>query len=309
VLTIGFYDGVHLGHRRTIGRALGAAHSSGHDLIVVTFDRHPSEVVRSHRAPKLLCDLTQRLELFASLGVDATFVIEFDEPAAQRTPAKFIQEVLVDQLGAAEIIVGWDFRFGAGREGDIAVLTDAGQHLGFTVSGVTLGEADGEVISSTRIRSLVAAGDVAEAARLLGRVHELRGTVVHGDGRGGADLGFPTVNLAVDPRFQLPRDGVYAGWYRDAEHTARPAAISVGRRPTFYDDAEPLVEAHLLEFEGDLYGRTARVSFLERLRGDERFDSAEALITQMLADVEVTRTLCATLAEQAPTGLEGSQDA
>jgi len=304
VLTIGFYDGVHLGHRRTIGRALDDARAAGRQLVVVTFDRHPTELLRPDRAPKLLTDLTQRLELFASIGVDATYVIPFDEATATQAPEAFITELLVTQLGCAAVVVGSDFRFGAERRGDVAMLAVAGRTAGFDVDGIVLGESDGEVISSTRIRTLVANGDVAAAAGLLGRVHELRGTVAHGDGRGGTELGYPTVNLAVDERLQLPGDGVYAGWYRDAEHRAQPAAISVGRRPTFLESADPLVEAYVLDFDGDLYGRTARVSFLERLRGEERFESIEALVAQMGRDVEATRVACATGAGWAPDGLE-----
>ena len=304
VLTIGVYDGVHLGHRRTIGRALAAAKSEGRELVVVTFDRHPTEVVHPDRAPRMLTDLTQRLELLADIGVHAAFVLPFDEAAASQPPEEFVEEILVGHLGCGELLVGDDFRFGAQRRGDVTLLKAEGQRLGFDVVGVTLGEADGEVISSTRIRALLAAGEVASAASLLGHAYELRGEVVHGDGRGGPELGYPTVNLGVDSRRQLPGDGVYAGWYREAEHQARPAAISVGRRPTFYEDAQPLVEAFLLDFEGDLYGRTARVSFLERLRGEVRFDSVEALIAQMGRDVEATRRACEASSDLAPRGLE-----
>jgi riboflavin kinase/FMN adenylyltransferase len=302
VLTIGFFDGVHLGHRRTIGRAIAEAREEGRELVVVTFDRHPSEIARPDRAPKLLTDLTQRLELLAEMGVDAAFVIAFDAQAAAQSAEGFIDEVLVAQLGCAKVIVGENFRFGANRSGDVTLLREAGAHLGFVVEDVSLGAEDGEPISSTRIRSLLVDGDVAGAAALLGRLHELRGTVVHGEGRGGTGLGYPTANLEIDARLALPADGVYAGWYRDELLGAMPAAISVGRRPTFLEGAEPIVEAHLLDFSGDLYGRTGRVSFLERLRGEVRFAGASELIAQMAIDCEHAGALCAGAASRAPGG-------
>jgi len=300
ILTIGFFDGVHLGHQRTIERAIDDARAKGLDLIVITFDRHPAEVARPDRAPKLLTDLTQRLELLAELGVDASYVLAFDEAAAAQSAGDFIETVLVKQLGCAKVIVGENFRFGAKRAGDVAVLREAGERLGFVVEGVSLGQDRGEVISSTRIRSLLASGDVEGARRLLGRVHEVRGPVVHGDGRGGVELGCPTANLELDGRLALPGDGVYAGWYRDEFIGVMPAAISVGRRPTFLENAEPIVEAHVIGFSGDLYGREARVSFLDRLRGEERFDSIEALIAQMDRDVEEAQVRCAEGSEFAP---------
>ena len=292
VLSIGVYDGVHAGHRRTIAHAADVAERKDLDLIVVTFEPHPAEILRPDRAPKMLTDLTQRLEIFDSLGVDAVYVIAFDAETAAQTPESFIEDLLVRHLGCAEVIVGDDFRFGAQRAGDVALLRREGQRFGYEVSGVTLGEAEGGVISSTRIRAEVSAGRVGEAAQLLTRCHELRGVVVHGDGRGGSELGYPTANLELSPRLCLPGDGVYAGWYRDDVLGTWPAAISVGRRPTFLEGADPLVEAHLLDFEGDLYTREARVSFGAWLRGEERFDSVEALIEQMDEDCAVARAFC-----------------
>jgi riboflavin kinase/FMN adenylyltransferase len=302
VVTVGFYDGLHLGHRRTIGLALDEARRAGLPLIVVTFDRHPAELLRPEAAPKLLTDLGQRLELLAEAGVDACYVIEFDEDAAAQSAETFIDEVLVSRLGCAELAVGEDFRFGAQRSGDIELLRRAGERAGFRLRAVSLGEAGGQVISATRIRGLVAEGDVAGAATLLGRVHELRGVVARGEGRGGSELGFPTANLEVDPRLALPGDGVYAGWYRDEERGPLPAAISVGRRPTFLEGAEPLIEAYLLDFSGDLYGREARVSFLERLRGEVRFGSAGELVSQMELDVAAAARLLAAAPNLAPGG-------
>jgi riboflavin kinase/FMN adenylyltransferase len=300
VLTIGFFDGVHLGHQRTIGQAIDEARARDLALIVVTFDRHPAEVARPEHAPSLLTDLAQRLELLEALGVDAVYVLEFDEAAAAQLPQDFIAQVLVAQLGCAKVIVGENFRFGAKRSGDVELLRLEGERLGFDVEGVALGQEDGKPISSTRIRALLADGDVTGARQLLGRVHELRGPVVHGDGRGGIELGCPTANLELDARLALPSDGVYAGWYRDEVLGPIPAAISVGRRPTFLEAADPIVEAHVIGFEGDLYGREAKVSFLERLRGEERFESVEALVAQMQLDVAHAAEACAASPELAP---------
>jgi riboflavin kinase/FMN adenylyltransferase len=197
-------------------------------------------------------------------------------------------------VGARLVVVGEDFHFGHGRRGNVALLRQLGAELGFDVVGVGLEAQGGDAVSSTRIRHLLAEGDVAGAAALLGRPHELRGPVVHGDGRGAKDLGFPTANLAVPEEMALPGEGIYAGWYRRPGGDVFGAAISVGHRPTFYGRAErPLVEAHLLDFDGDLYGEPARVSFAERLRPERRFETIEALVTQMTADVADTRAVLA----------------
>jgi len=306
VVTIGVYDGVHLGHRHTLGRVVDAAQRSGRTPVVATFDRHPAEVVRPQSTPKMLTDLTQRLELFKSLGIQAVGVIPFNDETATEAPEEFIDSVLVRQLDAREVIVGEDFHFGKGRRGNVALLEAEGRRHGFEVTGVSLDAVQGEVVSSTRIRALVAAGDVLSAARFLGRVHELRGPISHGDGRGGPELGVPTANMHVEASMAVPAVGIYAGWYRDDEIGAHPAAISVGRRPTFYESAEPLIEAHLIGFEGDLYGRTARISFLERLRDEEHFDDLDALIAQMRRDIAVASDKCAEAADQAPGAEQGS---
>lgn len=292
VVTIGVYDGVHLGHRRTLSAVVEDAHSDGLRAVVATFDRHPAAVLRPDRAPLLLSDLEQRLEILAELGVDVTCVIPFDARRAEESAEDFVADVIVDLLGAARVVVGEDFRFGRDRRGDVGLLAAEGERLGFSVEGVELGRSSDEVISSTRIRALLATGDVAGASRLLGRLHELRGEIGHGDGRGGPELGFPTANLSVEPGMAVPAAGIYAGWYAEAGMEPWPAAISVGRRPTFYVEGETLIEAHLIGFAGDLYGHRAHVSFLERLRDEERYDSVEALVAQMRLDVEAAAELC-----------------
>jgi riboflavin kinase/FMN adenylyltransferase len=289
-VTIGAYDGVHLGHRALLRDLEERAHAAGLSTVVVTFDQHPAMVVRPESAPRQLTDLDQKLELLADCGIDRTLVIPFDLARAEESAAAFVKEVLVDSLGARLVVVGEDFHFGHRRQGNVALLRELGAVYGFEVVGVGL-TGDGETaVSSTRIRSLVAAGDVATAAGLLGRAHEVRGTVVHGDGRGGPELGFPTANLQIAQEIALPADGIYAGYYTRPGGPVHQAAISVGRRPTFYPPgaAPVLVEAYLLDFSGDLYDEPGRVSFVCRLRDEKQFDSVGDLIAQLHDDVAAT---------------------
>jgi riboflavin kinase / FMN adenylyltransferase len=294
-VSIGAYDGVHLGHRALLRDLSARAEAAGLSTVVVTFDRHPAGVVRPESAPPQLTDLEQKLELLAACGVDRTYVVAFDENRANESAEDFVKEVLVDQLNARLVVVGEDFHFGHGRKGNVALLTKLGQEYGFEVIGARL-TGDSEPVSSTRIRTLVAQGAVVGAAALLGRPHEVRGEVVRGDGRGGPELGFPTANLAVADDIALPADGMYAGYFTRPDGSAHPAAVYVGRRPTFYEPgtASVLVEAYLLHFDGDLYGEHGRVSFIGRLRGDQKFETVEALIAQMHLDAaEAERVLSA----------------
>lgn len=288
-VSIGAYDGVHLGHRALIARTRQEAARLGCGSAVVTFDRHPATVVRPASAPRLLTDVDQKLELLAATGVDVVAVVHFDADRAGEDPSHFVSEVLVDLLRARAVVVGADFHFGRGRSGDVGMLGALGARLGFSVTGFDLvGEGD-EPISSTRIRGLIARGDVTSAALLLGRPHQVRGTVGHGDAR-GRDLGFPTANVAVPAEIALPADGVYAAWYRTPDGEGHPACVSIGRRPTFYREGGPqLLEAYLLDFAGDLYGQPAKVDLVSRQRGQERYESVDALVAQMHADVAETR--------------------
>jgi riboflavin kinase / FMN adenylyltransferase len=291
-VTIGAYDGVHLGHRYLLSRLQTLAAERGLQNAVVTFDRHPATVVRPESAPPVLTDLDQKLELLADSGVDLTLVVPFDLARADESAEDFVSEVLVGALGSRLVVVGEDFHFGHGRKGNVDLLRELGSVQGFDVEGVRLAGDRQEAISSTRIRRLVAAGDVAGAAALLGRPHQVRGVVVHRDGRGRAELGFPTANVAVPAEIALPGLGIYAGRYARPGGEEYQAAISVGRRPTFYDHPDgspPLVEAYLLDFDDDLYDEAARVSFVERLRGEERFERVEDLVAQMHRDVEAAR--------------------
>lgn len=298
-VTIGTYDGVHLGHRRLLARLRAEADAFGVPSAVVTFDRHPATVIRPESAPLLLTDTEQKLELLAACGVDLTVVMPFDAGRANESAEEFVDRVLLRTLGAKVIVVGEDFHFGHGRKGDIALLRTLGAIRGFGVVGVALAGSAGNAgdvaaaVSSTRIRALVAAGDVAAAAGLLARPHEVRGEVVHGDGRGASQLGLPTANVAVEEGIAVPAIGIYAGWCRRADGSQHPAAISVGLRPTFAEPAGPapvpLVEAHLIGFDGELYGERVGIAFVERLRDERRFDRIEDLVEQMWADVAETR--------------------
>ena len=297
VVTIGAYDGVHLGHRAVIARVRAMAADLGCGSAVVTFDRHPATVVRPESAPKLLTDLEQKLELLGRTGLDHAVVLRFDEERSRESAEDFVREVLVGCLRARAVVVGHDFHFGHRRRGNVLLLQEMGALLGFDVLGVSLVADDhgGEVISSTRIRQLLSAGDVAGAAGLLGRPYEVRGTVARGDGRGGRQLGYPTANVTVPDEILLPAEGIYAGWYERPTSEVYPAAISVGRRPTFHDaaSATPVLEAYLLDFEGDLYGERGRVRFATRLRDEERFESVDGLVRQMAVDVEAAREVLA----------------
>ncbi len=296
-VTIGAYDGVHIGHRAVIGAVRERATRAGLPTTVITFDRHPAMVVRPESAPRLLCDLDQKLELLASTGVERTVVIRFDEDRAAELPANFVGNVLVDALDARLVVVGSDFHFGSKRLGNVALLQELGGTLGFTVEGFDLVDEHGkpvdasglERVSSTGIRARLSRGDLSTANRWLGRPHEVRGVVAHGDAR-GRTLGFPTANVSVPGEILLPADGIYAGLFERPDGSVHRAALSLGRRPTFYQQAHAsLLECFLLDFDGDLYDEHVKVRFVRRLRGEKRFDSERALIAQMHDDVAATR--------------------
>lgn len=299
VVTIGAFDGVHLGHRALVRIVHELAAARGLEAGLVTFDRHPAEVVRPESAPKLLTTLDQKLELLESTGLlDLVLLVTFDEQRREEQAADFVREVLVDALGAKVVVVGADFHFGRNRGGNVPLLQHMGSELGFEVIGLGLvaapdgGGAAGEEppYSSTRVRALLAAGDVEEAAVILARPHALQGVVEQGDRR-GRDLGFPTANVAVPDRMCAPADGVYAGTFVAADGVERLAALSVGSRPTFYEQGARLLEAYVLDFEGDLYGQAVEVRFHARIRNQEVFDSEEALSIRMRGDVEAVRAL------------------
>ncbi|MGA3362040.1 MAG: bifunctional riboflavin kinase/FAD synthetase [Solirubrobacteraceae bacterium] len=273
-VAVGTFDGVHLGHREVI---------AGADT-VLTFEPHPVAIVAPAHMPKLLTTLERKAELIAELGVEEMIVIRFDAAFALRSAAEFVDEVLVGRLDARSVAVGENFRFGAGAQGDAAMLAADGR---FDARVVALREVDGEIVSSSRIRSLIAAGEVAHAAVLLGEDYELRGPVVAGDRR-GRELGFPTANMVPPEGLACPGHGVYA-----CLANGLPAAVNIGVRPTFGSGRAELIEAYLIDFDGDLYGTQLRLRFLARLRGERRFETVEALVQEMHRDVAAARVICA----------------
>jgi riboflavin kinase / FMN adenylyltransferase len=272
-VAIGTFDGVHLGHREVI---------RGSDT-VLTFDPHPLAVIHPEATPKLLNPFSVKRDLIAGLGVDELVVIPFDRDFAGRTAEQFAEDVLVARLGAARVSVGENFRFGRGAKGDPAFLRSRPE---FETRVVPLVEVAGETVSSSHIRGLVAAGDVKLAAEFLGGPFLFEGKVVSGDLR-GRELGIPTANIVPDDALVSPGHGVYAAWAHGF-----PAAVNVGVRPTFETGRGLLVEAHLIGFEGDLYGEELRIAFIERMRGEKRFDSVDQLVEQMRLDVEQAREIC-----------------
>jgi riboflavin kinase/FMN adenylyltransferase len=274
-VAIGTFDGVHVGHRAVI---------DGADT-VLTFEPHPLRILNPEAAPKLIMPFEIKRDVIDGLGVDELVVIPFDEEFTRIEAEDFIDGVLVERLGAAQVSVGENFRFGARARGDPKMLAAHGE---FETRVVPLVEVDGETVSSTRIRALISAGEVDGATRCLGAPFLYEGEVAEGDRRGGRELGFPTANLVPDDSLAVPGHGVYAGFANGA-----PAAINVGVRPMFDTGRGLLIEAHLIDFDGDLYGRQLRVAFIERLRGEKRFRSVGDLIAQIHRDVEEARELCA----------------
>jgi riboflavin kinase/FMN adenylyltransferase len=291
VVTIGVFDGVHRGHQATLGHAVKRAHDLGLQSVVMTFDPHPSEVVRPGSHPAVLTEPVRKAELIEQLGVDALCVVPFTPAFSQLSPEEFVHDVLVEALHAAVVVVGDNFRFGHKAAGDVALLERLGRSFGFTVEEAPLVAADGLVFSSTYIRSCVDAGDVRAAAAALGRPHRLGGVVVRGDQR-GREIGFPTANLMVHRYAAVPADGVYAAWLiRGGERAGRhPASVSIGTNPTF-SGRERRVEAYVLDFAGDLYGERVSLDFVAHLREQRVYEGIEPLVAQIREDVEETRAL------------------
>jgi riboflavin kinase/FMN adenylyltransferase len=289
VVVLGNFDGVHLGHRAVLRRGVEEAHGRSVPLIAATFDPHPRAVLWPGREPKLLTTLELRREELKRQGTEEVYAIRFDLALSRKSPEEFVRNVLVGELGAGTVVVGENFRFGHRAAGDFDDLRRLMREAGGEAYAVSLEGANGEAeITSTRIRELVAAGDVEGAARLLGRPYVLRGEVVEGDRR-GRQLGFPTANVLPDPAVVVPARGVYAGFVRfDGEEYA--ACTNIGVAPTFAR-AESRVEAHLLDFAGDLYGKTVDVGFVRRIREEKRFSGVEELRAQISRDVEEARKI------------------
>ena len=296
IVTIGAFDGLHIGHRTVIGAVIDEARASDRRSALVTFDRHPASLVRPESAPKLLSTQEHKMELLAQTGIDAVAVIAFDEKQAAEAPEAFVERVLVGCLRVGTIVVGEDFHFGRGRSGNVELLRRLGLEHGFEVRPVELVGKEGSTTSSTAIRAAIARGDVAEANAMLGRPFEVHGIVRRGDAR-GRTIGFPTANVETSTIYAQPAEGVYAAWYvRDlpgGSSVVLPAAVNVGRRPTFYDDApHTVIEAHIIDGKDlDLYDEQARLQFVERLRAERKFDSLDELKEQLQHDIAHARRL------------------
>lgn len=291
-VTIGTFDGVHLGHRALIAKTISEAQRLGTASVVVTWDRHPLMTLRPEAAPRLLSSPQRKLELLEATGIDHVAVLPFTEELSHLSPEDFVDRVLVQGLEARAIYVGEGWRFGHKRAGDMDLLQKLGSENGFEAAPVDLADEDGDTVSSSRIRDAVAAGHMNVARRLLGRPFDIDGLVVGGDKR-GTGLGFPTANIECAPHLAYPSRGVYAGKARVGDSWFG-AAINIGVNPTFGGDPEvtPVrVEAFILDFEGDLYGQTLRVEFHQRLRDEMRFSSVDDLVAQMHRDVEATRSI------------------
>ncbi|HUG52423.1 MAG TPA: bifunctional riboflavin kinase/FAD synthetase [Vicinamibacteria bacterium] len=287
-VSVGNFDGVHRGHQALVAQAVADARASGGTAVVLTFDPHPSRVLAPERAPATITTLGQKAELVGRLGVDRLAVLPFTLELADRTAEDFARRVLHDALKAKTVVVGAGFRFGCGRQGDVALLRRLGQELGFDVHGLQPVTYQDAPISSSRIREAIARGEVGGAAEMLGRLFFIDGQVVRGLGR-GRTLGVPTANIAPANE-TLPGNGVYACWVRIGGPGGdwQPAVANVGRRPTF-GGAETTCEAHLLDVEKDLYNQPARLAFQARLRHEQAFGSAQALVEQIRRDVAEAR--------------------
>lgn len=289
-VALGTFDGVHLGHRAVVRAAVAAAARHDATACAATFHPRPVTVLRPGTPSNTLAGVALRTRLLLEAGADEVALLRFDRGLAELDAERFVRDVLVERLGTVAVAVGRDFRFGSDRAGDVALLERLGAEHGFAVEAIELLGQDGERISSSRIRGLIAEGRVDEAAQLLGRPPSVEGTVQHGDKR-GREIGFPTANLGVVPGQQLPAEGVYAGWALVPPGESRhPAAISVGRNPHFGDVDDLRIEAHLLDYAGDeLYGTPLRLEFVSMLRAQEVYDGVEALIAQIGRDVAETR--------------------
>lgn len=291
VVTIGNFDGVHLGHRAILARVRQRARDLGGQAVAVTFDPHPLKLLRPEMKLPLLNTPEQKLNLLASCGLDAVVVLPFTRKFAALPARDFVIQYFCERLKVREVVIGHDYCFGRGREGNIDLLKAMGADLGFTVQVVWAVEADGAVVSSSLIRALLRLGKVAEAGRLLGRPYGVAGPVVRGQGRGGKLLGVPTANIRSVNEL-LPASGIYAVRVRRGPEIL-PGVANIGTCPTFDNGCDSSLEVHLLEFNGDLYGEELEVDFVGRLREERRFPSVEALAAQIHADIATARKILA----------------
>ena len=302
-VTIGNFDGVHLGHRALIQRVIDQARDMGLPSVVITFEPHPLSVVMGKEAPPLLMPLQQKLECLADMGIDLALVMPFSRETANLTPEEFANQILVGCLNTRSLVVGYDYAFGKGRKGNAALLSELGQEHGFSVEEFPAVYISGDVVSSTRIRAMLRLGDVSEARRLLGRPYSVEGIIAHGMNRGGKLLGFPTANLQLEDRLLPPKAGVYAvlaevnpkrhplpGVCTGSGGLHLKGVANVGTNPTFGDESLR-VETHLLDFHSDIYGNPFRVHFIQHLREERKFNGVTELIEQIRRDADKAKTL------------------
>ena len=293
VVTVGNFDGLHVGHRAITDTVVERARAMGGTAVVYTFEPHPRRVLSPDRGPKLLTTLEQKSELIEAAGIDVLIVEKFDAGFARTEAEDFIRKILYERIRPVEVYVGYDFHFGRDREGSMRLLTELGPRLGFAVTVIPEVTVDGGDVNSTRIRKLLAEARVGEVTGMLGRAYSVRGEIVEGDRR-GRTIGFPTANLLPQNEV-LPAAGVYAGTIRflddgdPAAGSERPVVINVGNRPTFEDEGRLQAEAHLIDFEGDLYGRRVDLTFTAHLRAEQKFPGIDALREQIAADVVEAR--------------------
>ncbi len=288
VLTVGTFDGVHVGHRRIMRRVLEKAENRQHRSVIVTFDPHPRNIINpGSEGIRLLTTLEERCQLLEEIGIHEMVVIPFDRDFSLKSSKEFVEEILFSKVGISEFVIGYDHHFGKDREGTIDTVKRLGNKLGFNTEVVSRKDVNEKPVSSTAIRELLMEkGDIKQANKFLGRCYRLTGTVVHGQKR-GEELGFPTANIKPDHEQKaVPRNGVYAvrGYVNNEEYAGM---MNIGTRPTFGSDEEPVLEVHFLEFNADLYGKTLQVEFLERIRNEQKFDSKEELINQLKKDKKI----------------------
>jgi riboflavin kinase/FMN adenylyltransferase len=287
-VSVGAYDGIHLGHRTVLSTLSDLAVDRGLAAGVITFDQHPAAVLRPENAPLLLTDQGQRIELFDDIGIEYLYLLQFNEQRAATSDRDFVTDVLVGRMNAKLIVVGSNFHFGNARSGSVDSLREFGHEMGFEVIGLDLFAEDDalEPVSSTAIRRALAGGDIESANAMLGRPFEVRGEVVQGDQR-GRTIGFPTANIRFRPDQAWPAQGVYAAWATLPDARRMRAAVNVGLRPTFHEHAkQPLLEAHLIGFDGDLYGQDLKIEFVHFLRSERRFDGIDEIAEQLKKDVD-----------------------
>jgi len=293
VASIGVFDGVHKGHQKLLDLVKNKSMSEAIPSVVITFDQHPTEVTSPENAPKVLTPLSKKILLLDELGIDYVYVLAFDESRASTPAVEFIREIFVEAIRAKAIFVGEDFKFGYKRSGNVDLLKSEGQALGISVNGVGLFNSEPfteEPISSTAIRKHLKDGELSLANEKLGRPYSMSGKVVLGDQR-GRTIGFPTANIEFDEKMALPSDGVYAATYLGKGGVRKIAAVNIGKRPTFSNGVKSIVEAHLLDFEGDLYGDDATLTFYKRIRSERKFSGLEEFQLQLGIDLTQIKEL------------------